>query len=61
MLGLWSDTSLLRLYRWSGSEWVLVFFTVDSGQLIATTDSFGDFALVLEAQKVYLPVVLKTY
>jgi len=61
VLGLWSDTSMLRLYHWSGSEWVLVPFTIDSGQLIATTDSFGDFALVLEAEKVYLPLVLGSY
>lgn len=61
VLGLWSDTSMLKLYRWSGSKWVLVPSTIDSGQLIATTDSFGDFALVLEAKKVYLPLVLESY
>ena len=61
VLGLESSTSLLKLYRWSGSEWVLVPFMIDSGQLIATTDSFGDFALVLEAEKVYLPLVLGSY
>ncbi len=61
VLGLWASESLLKLYRWTGSAWELVPFTIDSGQLIATTDSFGDFALVLESEKVYLPLALKSY
>jgi PKD repeat protein len=61
VLGLWSDANMLKLYRWSGSEWVLVPATIDSGQLIATTDSFGDFALVLEPEDVYLPLVFGSY
>jgi hypothetical protein len=63
VLDLWASESLLKLYRWNGSEWVLVSFAIDSGQqqLVATTDSFGDFALVLEAQKVYLPLALQAY
>jgi hypothetical protein len=61
VLDLSASESLLRLYRWDGSEWVLVPSAIVSGQLEATTDSFGDFALVLEAQKVYLPLVLQSY
>jgi hypothetical protein len=63
VLDLWASESLLRLYRWDsgGGEWVLVPSAIVSGQLEATTDSFGDFALVLEAQKVYLPLVLQSY
>jgi hypothetical protein len=63
VLGLFALEDVLKLYRWSdaGSEWVLVSFTVGSGQLVATTDSFGDFALVLEPYRVYLPLVLRSY
>jgi hypothetical protein len=61
VLGLWASESLLKLYRWTGSAWELVPFMIDSGQLIAATDSFGDFALVLESEKVYLPFALKSY
>jgi hypothetical protein len=63
VLDLWASADLLKLYQWSESsgEWVLVPFTVDSGQLTATTDSFGHFALVVEPTKTYLPVVMKDY
>jgi hypothetical protein len=63
VLGLLVGEDLLKLYRWSDAdgEWVLVSFTVDSGQLVATTDSFGDFALVLEPHKVYLPLVCRSH
>jgi hypothetical protein len=63
VLGLFALEDVLRLYRWSDAdgEWVLVSFTVGSGQLVATTDSFGDFALVLEPHKVYMPLILRSY
>lgn len=63
VLGLLAFENLLKLYRWSDadSEWVLVPFTVGSGQLVATTDSFGDFALVLEPHRVYLPLIFRSY
>ena len=63
VLGLFALEDVLKLYRWSDAdgEWVLVSFAIDSGQLVATTDSFGDFALVLEPYKVHLPLVLRSY
>lgn len=63
VLGLVAAENVLKFYRWSDAagEWVPVSFTIDSGRLVATTDSFGDFALVLEPQKVYLPLALKSY
>jgi hypothetical protein len=63
VLDLWASADLLKLYQWSeaSGEWVLVPSTVDSGQLIATTDSFGHFALVLEPANIYLPFILKGY
>jgi hypothetical protein len=61
VLGLLVGEDLLKLYRWSDGEWVLVSFMVGSGQLVATTDSFGDFALVLEPYKVYMPLILRSY
>lgn len=61
VLGLWGSEAILKLYHWSGSTWVLVPFTTDSGQLIASTDSFGDFALVVDPEKIYLPLVLASY
>jgi hypothetical protein len=61
VLGIWGYADLLRLYRWSEADgaWVLVTFTVDSGQLVATTDSFGHFALVSEPNRVYLPLIMR--
>lgn len=54
----------LRLYRWvSGTpgSWTLVdsalYATTD--QLVATTGSFGDFALVMDVRRVYLPLVAR--
>jgi hypothetical protein len=63
VLGLFALEDVLRLYRWSDADgaWVLVPFAVGSGQLVATTDSFGDFALVLEPDKVYMPLILKSH
>jgi hypothetical protein len=61
VLDIWAYADLLRLYQWSEAdgEWVLVTFTVDSGQLVATTDSFGHFALVSEPNRVYLPLIMR--
>jgi hypothetical protein len=63
VLGLLGVEDVLGLYHWSDAagEWVPVSFTAGSGQLVATTDSFGGFALVLEPQKVYLPLVFRSH
>jgi len=55
----------LKLYRWAPSNpglWTPVDFTLDTtaDQLVATTDSFGDFALVLDISRVYLPLVTRS-
>jgi hypothetical protein len=61
VLDIWAYADLLRLYQWSEADgaWVLVTFTIDSGQLVATTDSFDHFALVSEPNRVYLPLILR--
>jgi hypothetical protein len=52
----------LELYRWTGSAWEIVPFTLDTGsnQLVATVDSFGDFALIMDVKRIFLPLVMKS-
>jgi hypothetical protein len=63
VLGLPSFEDQIKLYHWSGSSWVPVSFTLDTGkdQLVATVEPFGDFALVMDVTRVYLPLVLQSY
>jgi len=53
----------LMLYRWSAadSSWVPVTSTVETAtqQVAAVTGFFGDFALVWDVRKVYLPLAMK--
>lgn len=51
----------LELYHWSEGDglWETVAFTLDKGndQLEVSTGMLGDFALVIEATRIYLPVI----
>jgi hypothetical protein len=53
--------SKLELYRWSDTEslWTPVTAELDAGndQMKVKTDLLGDFALVIDASRVYLPMV----
>ena len=55
----------LKLYHWSDTEalWTPVTFTLKTAddQLVATTDSFGDFALVMDVRRFYFPLIAKGY
>jgi hypothetical protein len=55
----------LKLYHWSdaGALWTPVDFTLDTAndQLVATTDSFGDFALVMDVRRFYFPLIARGY
>ncbi len=65
VLGLFPFEHRLWLYRWNpdASAWEPVSGTLDldNDQLIATTSAFGDFALVMEVKRVYLPAVFRSY
>ncbi len=53
----------LKLYHWSDAEdsWTLVPFTLKTAddQLVATTNSLGDFALAMDVCRVYLPLIAR--
>ena len=53
----------LKLYRWSGTAWTPVTFALNTAddQLVATTGSFGDFALVMDVKRVYMPLIMRSY
>jgi len=55
----------LMLYRWSDADalWTMVTSTLETAtdQLVATTGSFGDFALVMDVHVVYLPLITREY
>jgi hypothetical protein len=62
VLGLPSFEDQIKLYHWSGTSWVLVSSTLDTGsdQLVATVEPFGDFALVMDVKRSYLPLVARS-
>ncbi len=55
----------LELYRWSDTEalWTPVTSTLKTAddQLVATTGFFGDFALVMDVCRIYMPLVVREY
>jgi len=56
----------LELYRWTSGtsgSWTLVdsVLHATTDRLVATTDSFGDFALIMDISRVYLPLVARGY
>ncbi|HEY75185.1 MAG TPA: hypothetical protein G4O00_03265 [Thermoflexia bacterium] len=65
VLGLPSFEGQIKLYRWNPdtSSWELVSGTLDlvSNRLVATTNAFGDFALVMDIRRVYMPIVVRSY
>ena len=63
VLGLPPFEDQIKWYYWSGSSWVLVTSTLDTGvdELVAAVEPFGDFALVMDVKRVYLPIVLCSY
>lgn len=57
----------IALYRWDDTgttpSWALVTATLKAAedQLVATTSFLGDFALTMETQSIYLPLVIKNH
>lgn len=56
----------LELYRWASDTpgfWTPVDSTINTttDQLVATTGFFGDFVLVMDVRRVYLPLVARGY
>jgi hypothetical protein len=63
VLGFLPFENQLKLYRWTGSIWtpVNMMLDADNDQLTATTEFFGDFALSMDIQTAYLPLVVRSY
>jgi len=55
----------IKLYRWvpGAGYWTPVSATLDldNDTLVAMTSAFGDFALVMEVERVYMPMVVRSY
>lgn len=53
----------LELYHWSGADafWMPVTSTLNTAanQLVATTGFFGDFALVMDVCRIYMPLIAR--
>jgi len=55
----------LRLYWWNPNTvaWEPVSGTLDldNDELTATASAFGDFALIMDVKRVYMPLVTRSY
>lgn len=55
--------SNLKLYHWSdtAASWTLIPFTLKTAddQIVATMSSLGDFALVMDMSRLYLPLIAR--
>jgi hypothetical protein len=52
----------LQLYHWSVADWTPVTFTLKTAddQLVVAVDFFGDFALVMDARRIYMPLIARS-